>query len=213
MRETKTLWAEGDDAGSPALSRRSRVFLVAENGDRATALKAALAVAGCKIVGHAGAEEEFAQRLPNLSADIVVSYMPTPSRDTLATMSAVTRHYPVPIVMFVDSSDDATTEAAVRAGVSAYVIDGLAGRRIRPILDLATARFNESQALLGELEKTKAGLAERKTVERAKGILMREKRLSEDEAYHLLRKLAMDQNKRLFEIAHGLVTYSEILKR
>ena len=115
MRETKTLWAEGDDAGSPALSRRSRVFLVAENGDRATALKAALAVAGCKIVGHAGAEEEFAQRLPNLSADIVVSYMPTPSRDTLATMSAVTRHYPVPIVMFVDSSDDATTEAAVRA--------------------------------------------------------------------------------------------------
>jgi response regulator NasT len=114
--------------------------------------------------------------------------------------------------MFVDSSDSQTTQSAIRAGVTAYVIDGLNPKRVRPIVDVAIARFQEHRALRQELEKTKASLNERKIIDRAKGLLMKERGMDEDEAYKLLRTQAMAQNRRLVDVAQALLTYADMLK-
>jgi len=189
-----------------------RVVLVDADATRAEMLTASLAGQDCEIVARLGPEADLAERLRELQADVIVIDMDSPRRDTLESMRAIHRDQPRPIVMFVDDDDPGMIEQAIRAGVSAYIIDGLDSKRVRPILDVAVARFREQQALREELEKTKAVLSERKVVERAKGILMEQRKLSEDEAYRALRKLAMDQNKRLVEVAENLIAYAKLLK-
>jgi len=127
-------------------------------------------------------------------------------------MHSINREQPRPVVMFADKGDSDTITEAVRAGVSAYVVDGLDTRRIRPILDVAIARFREYQALKDELVRTKNSLAERKEIDRAKGILMKKRGWSEDEAYQALRKMAMDQNKRLGEVARSVVEMAALFE-
>ena len=119
---------------------------------------------------------------------------------------------PRPIVMFVDRTDDATMRAAISAGVSAYVVDGLTEKRVKPILDIAVARFQAFELLRHELETARLGLAERKTIERAKGILMKLRGLGEEEAYAALRSKAMNDQKKLVEVANAVVTAAELLK-
>jgi response regulator NasT len=127
-------------------------------------------------------------------------------------LRVATRERPRPIVMFVDQSNDEAMKAAVSAGVSAYVVDGLKASRVKPILDVAVARFQEFENLRRELDIAKASLAERKLIDRAKGILMRVRGLSEEDAYNLLRSKAMNEQRKIAEIAQSVITASELLK-
>jgi response regulator NasT len=142
---------------------------------------------------------------------VVIADLDSPDRDTLESMGTVSREVPRPIVLFAREGSTETIEKAIKAGVSAYVVDGLAPSRIQPVVDVAIARFREYQALRRELADTKLKLAERKSVDRAKGILMDRRGMSEQEAYTALRKLAMDKNKRLAEVAEMIIASAELL--
>jgi response regulator NasT len=204
---------ESGATGAPARKRPPlRVILVDADPERTVSLAEALAGQDCEVVARLGPEGDLAEQVRSLRPDVIVIDMDSPRRDTLESMRAIHRDQPRPIVMFVDDDDPGLIDQAIRAGVSAYIIDGLDAKRVRPILDVAVARFREQQALRDELEKTKAVLSERKVVERAKGILMEQRGLSEDEAYRQLRKLAMDQNKRLVEVAENLIAFAKLLK-
>lgn len=187
-----------------------RVLLVDEDPARLAQLEAALTAACCKIVGTARPDEDLVRCVQATQPDVIIVDMESPRRDTLESMHVLARERP--IVMFVDSSDSQTTQSAIRAGVTAYVIDGLNPKRVRPIVDVAIARFQEHRALRQELEKTKASLNERKIIDRAKGLLMKERGMDEDEAYKLLRTQAMAQNRRLVDVAQALLTYADMLK-
>ena len=144
--------------------------------------------------------------------DVVVVASDSPDRDTIESLREATAANPRPVVMFVDRSEPALAEAAVHAGVAAYVVDGLAPARVRSVLEVALTRFALMQALRSDLAKAQADLAARKTVERAKGLLMKERGLDEEAAYRLLRKLAMDTGRPLGAVAGDLVAYAEVLK-
>jgi response regulator NasT len=128
-------------------------------------------------------------------------------------MATITRDQPKPIVMFADASDATMIGRAVKAGVSAYVVDGIDPQRVKPVVDVAIAQFREFQALRDELAQTKSSLAGRKLIERAKGLLMTERGMSEDEAYRALRKLAMDRGQRLTIVAENLLAVAQLLTK
>jgi response regulator NasT len=204
--------ADIDSRDEKGASANLRVLLVDPDPARAAVLEAGLIDSGAEIVAIATPSEDLVSCVRMAAPDVIIIDLDSPSRDTLENLRAVSRHQPRPIVMFVDNSDDRMIQEAIKAGVSAYVIDGLNAKRVKPILDVAIARFKEYQALRQELEKTKTILSERKLIERAKGILMSQKKMSEDEAYRALRRLAMDQNKRLVDVAQALITYAQLLK-
>lgn len=188
-----------------------RVLLVDEDQQRAATLKTALSEAGYEVAAHVSASLDLAARVRELQPDVVIIDRDSPDRDTLEHVCMVTRDDPRPIVMFTQDREGAMIRDALKAGVSAYVVDGLSAERIRPIMDVAVARFEQTQALRQELEEARASLAERKVIERAKGILMKQRACSEEEAYRLLRKAAMDSNKRLVEMAEQLIVMSKLL--
>lgn len=159
-----------------------------------------------------GDDAGLARRLAVLNPDMVLIDLEAPSRDMLEELALASGPMERPVAMFVDRSDPGATKAAIEAGVSAYVVGGLQKDRIKPILDAAIARFHMVSRMRAELTATKAALAERKTIDRAKGLLMKAKGLSEEEAYARLRRAAMDQGKRLVEVAQALVTASDLLK-
>ncbi len=158
-----------------------------------------------------GAGDDVLRRVTEVMPDVIIVDMEAPDRDILENMRAISRHQPKPIVMFAESSDSDMIKAAVGAGVSAYVIDGLSDKRVKPIIEVAIARFREFNALRTELAQAKQDLAERKIVEKAKGILMKHKGLSEDQAYVALRKMAMDRNQRLGQVAQSVITVADLL--
>lgn len=121
------------------------------------------------------------------------------------------QHNPRPVIMFSDEDDTATIEKAMRAGVSAYVVDGLNPSRLKSIMDVAVARFREYQALRQELEKTRNQLADRKTIDEAKSLLIKHKQLSEEEAYHAIRKMAMDKGQRMVDVARNIISVMKLL--
>jgi response regulator NasT len=147
-----------------------------------------------------------------LDPDVILIDLENPSRDVLEQMFQVSRIVKRPIAMFVDQSDSASIQASVDAGVSAYIVDGLKKERIKYILDTCIMRFNAFSRLQDELERTKSALEDRKAIDRAKGILMQAKSLTEEEAYAMLRKAAMNENKRIAEIAQAVITAAEMLK-
>ncbi|OYW27601.1 MAG: histidine kinase [Caulobacter sp. 12-67-6] len=146
------------------------------------------------------------------SPDVVVIASDSPDRDTLESLREAGHSNTRPVVMFVDRSEPGLAEQAVRAGVAAYIVDGLAPSRVRSILDVAISRFALTQQLRGDLAKAKADLESRKVVDRAKGLLMKERGLDEDGAYRLLRKLAMDRGKPIGVIAADLLAFAGILR-
>lgn len=150
--------------------------------------------------------------LRSAQPDVLVVDLDLPDRDTIEQLRVATRERPRPIVMFVDQSDTSMMHAAIEAGVSAYVVDGLSASRVRPVLDVAIARFKAFDELRRERDTARSQLAERKLVDRAKGILMRVKNLSEEEAYDRMRRAAMNEQKKLAEIAQSIVTAAEMLK-
>jgi response regulator NasT len=188
-----------------------RIVIVDDSGLRATVLEEGLREAGYDDIHVVPPQSGFVARLERMAPDVVLMDLGSPSRDTLEEMLAVSRALARPIAMFVDQSDEAMIGAAIDAGVSAYVVDGLRKERVKPIIDLAIRRFNAFARMQTELDEAKTALAERKAIDRAKAILINSKNLTEAEAYALLRTTAMNQNRRIFEVAEALITASELL--
>src|SRR3982075_3252383 len=189
-----------------------KIVIVDENPIRAAILKDGLREAGHVHVVHIDDTSHLLARVYAIDPDVILIDLENPSRDVLEQMFQVSRAVRRPIAMFVDQSDAASIQASVDAGVSAYIVDGLKKERIKPILDLCISRFNAFSKLQDELERTKSALEDRKVIDRAKGILMKLKGLTEDEAYVLLRSTAMREKKKIGEIAQSILTASEILK-
>lgn len=189
-----------------------KIVIVDESPIRAAILEEGLREAGFTQVVHISEMQSLLARIYAVDPEIILIDLENPSRDVLEAMFQVSRAVKRPIAMFVDQSDSASIQASVEAGVSAYIVDGLKKERIKPILDLCVSRFNAFAKLQEELERTKSQLEDRKVIERAKGILMKVKGLTEDEAYVLLRSTAMREKKKIGEIAQSIITASEMLK-
>lgn len=189
-----------------------KVLVIDPNAQRAEVVREALSQAGDYLVEVAARTNDLAGLIRAAGADVLIVDLDLPDRDTIEQLRVSTREMPRPIVMFVDQSDAEMMKAAIGAGVSAYVVDGLSQHRVRPVLETALARFQAFEDLRQELEAAKSSLAERKLVDRAKGILMQMKGISEDEAYAQLRKKAMNEQKKLTDIAQSVITAADLLK-
>ncbi|PDT43296.1 MULTISPECIES: ANTAR domain-containing response regulator [Sinorhizobium] len=189
------------------------ILVIDENAIRASIIEEGLREAGHRNVTVIHEVHGVARIIETLQPDVIVIDIENPNRDMMEHLFQLTRTVGRPIAMFVDRSDTASIEAAVEAGVSAYVIDGLRKERVKPILDMAVSRFNAFSRLQRELAEAKSALEERKLVERAKGILMKMRGLSEEEAFTLLRQTAMNEKKKISEIAQSVVTAAGLLIR
>lgn len=187
------------------------VTVVESDPNRAQLIAESLRAAGAVRVEILSGVNDLAGRIRDLRPDVVLIDIANPSRDTLEEMALATGPLDRPVAMFVDRSDEGLTRVAIEAGVSAYVVDGLQPDRLKPILDAAVTRFNMFSRMRTELETTKRALEERKLIDRAKGIVMKAKGMGEEEAYALLRKTAMDQGKRVADVAQALVTAAGLL--
>jgi len=189
-----------------------KVLLVDDTPDRASALKEALgAMAGVEVLCTLESALELARQVSEHAPDVVLIQTDSPSRDVLEQLAAVSASAPRPVVMFTDDAEHEAIRAALKAGVSAYIVDGIAPHRIEPIVRVAIERFEADQRLRAELDQTRTKLAERKVVERAKGILMKQRAATEDEAFALLRSLAMQKGIRLGEAAQQVIDVAALL--
>lgn len=181
------------------------------DADRADRLRAALDSAGYRIVCQSRSLIEVRRVMVLAKPEVMVLDAEAFTTDILDEIAQLYRERPMPIVAFVDRSDVDMTHAAVQAGISCYVIDGFAVRRLKSVIEAATARFIAWQSLRRECESITTQLAERKDIERAKGILMRRRDLPEDGAYQALRRMAMDRGKRLSQVAQGIIEAEALL--
>ena len=188
-----------------------RIVIVDDSGLRATVLEGGLLEAGYDDIHVVPPHGAWVAKLERMAPDVVLMDLGSPSRDTLEEMLAVSRALARPIAMFVDQSDDQMIGAAIDDGVSAYVVDGLRKERVKPILDLAIRRFNAFARMQTELEEARSALADRKTIDRAKAILMESRGMSEADAYALLRTTAMKQSRRIVDVAEALITATSLL--
>ena len=188
-----------------------RVIVVDDERDRAAMVRDALEADGFTVVAVFGSGAGLPARVAELAADVILVDIDSPDRDTLEDMRRVGIEQGRAVVMFAQDGKPETIRAAVEAGVSAYVVDGLKPDRVRPVIDVAIARFAQFQALRGELDKARTTLAERKQIEKAKGILMKRRKVEEDEAYRLMRRMAMDQKQRLIDVANKIIEAAELL--
>lgn len=189
------------------------ILVIDENRIRAAIIESGLREAGHDRVTVINEIKGLAVQVDALRPDVIVIDIENPQRDMMEHLFQLTRSVDRPIAMFVDRSDTASIEAAVEAGVSAYIVDGLRKERVKPILDMAVSRFNAFSRLQRELADAKTALEERKLIERAKGILMQTRQFSEEAAYALLRQTAMNEKKKLSEIAQSVVTAAALLGR
>lgn len=181
------------------------ILVIDVNPIRASIIEEGLREAGYRNVTVLLETSELVRRIAAIDPDVIFMDLENPNRDELEHMFEVSRAVKRPIAMFVDASDQSAIEQAIAAGVSAYVVDGLKKERVKSILDTAVSRFRAFERLRRELEEAKNELANRKLIERAKSILMRTRGMAEPEAYALLRKTAMNQNRRIVDIAESLV--------
>lgn len=187
------------------------ILIIDENRLRAAVIEEGLRDAGYDRLTVVHDVVGIARKIAETSPDVIVIDLENPNRDVLESMFQLSRAVQRPIAMFVDRSDQASIEAAVDAGVSAYVVDGLKRERVKPIVDMAISRFNAFARMARELEEARSQLESRKLIDRAKGILMATRGLSEADAYALLRKTAMNQNRKISEIAESLITAAGLL--
>jgi two-component system, response regulator / RNA-binding antiterminator len=188
-----------------------RILVIDKNRIRAAVIEEGLREAGHAHVTIIHDVAGIARRISDEQPDVIVIDLENPNRDMLESMFQLTRAVKRPIAMFVDRSDSASIEAAVEAGVSAYVVDGLRKERVKPILDMAISRFNAFSRMARELDEARTELESRKLIEKAKGIVMKSRGLSEEAAYALLRRTAMNQNRKIAEIAQSLITAASLL--
>jgi len=195
----------------PARPTTLSILVIDENRLRASVIEAGLREAGHDNLTIIHDVTGIARRIAEVEPEVIIISLENPNRDMLENMFQLSRAVQRPIAMFVDRSDQAEIEAAVEAGVSAYVVDGLKRERVKPILDMAISRFNAFSRMARELQDARSELENRKLIDRAKGILMATRGLSEADAYGLLRKTAMNQNRKISEIAESLITASGLL--
>lgn len=187
-----------------------RVMLVDNEPDRARMVQEALESEGYQVVCRRDSTRGLVAAVAGEEPDVVIIDMESPDRDTLENMSMLNEHAPRPIVFFASGESDSTTiQEAVSAGVSAYIVDGLEQHRVKPIVDVAVARFEAFQSLRDQLAETRMALEERKEVERAKGLIMKQQNCTEDEAFRSLRRLAMDRNQKLGRVAGEVIAALE----
>jgi len=189
-----------------------KIVIVDDSPLRTAILEDGLRESGYVNVVRIENTRDLLARIYSIDPDVILIALENPSRDVLEQMFQVSRAVKRPIAMFVDQTDAASIQASVDAGVAAYFVDGLKKERIKSILDLCISRFNAFSRLQTELEQTRSALAERKVIDRAKGILMTVKNLSEDAAYALLRRTAMNENRKIAEVAQSVITAAELFK-
>ena len=187
------------------------VLIVDDNAIRASIIEAGLQEDGCITVTVATGLHGLVEKIETVQPDVIVVDIEHPSRDLLESYFSISRAVRKPIAMFVDRSDPAWIEQAIDAGVSSYVVDGLRKNRVKPVINAAIRRFEAFHKMEKELEATRSELQGRKHIDRAKGLLMQSKGLSEDEAYALLRRTAMDQNRKISDVAERLVSAADLL--
>lgn len=187
------------------------ILVIDENRVRAAVIEAGLREAGHTNVTVIQDVSGVASRIAETDPDVIVIDLENPNRDALESIFQLSRAVKRPIAMFVDHSDQASIVAAIEAGVSAYVVDGLKQERVSSVLEVAISRFNAFSRMARELEEARSELQSRKVIERAKGILMKSRGMTEEAAYALLRKTAMNQNRRIADVAQSLVTSAELL--
>jgi response regulator NasT len=189
-----------------------RILLVDQNADRAVILEEGLREAGLRDITIVREMQSLLRRIVDIDPDVIFIDLENPNRDVLEQMFQVSRSVRRPIAMFVDQADTDTIRKAVESGVGAYVVDGLRKDRVKTILDTAVSHFNTFNRLRDELERANQQLEERKLIERAKGILMKEREISEGDAYALLRSAAMNENRRIADVARSVVSTIRLLK-
>jgi response regulator NasT len=193
-------------------SQPLRVVVMDDDPDRARAVKEALLADGVEVVAILGSGLELLSRIDALAPDLLIADIDNPDRDMLEGLRRVGQECDRPVVMFAQDGRAETIRAAVEAGVAAYVVDGLQPERVKPVIDVAIARFAQVRALRAELNKAKTSLAERKLVDKAKGILMKSRQCGEEEAYGAMRKMAMDRKLRLIDIANKIIAAADLLR-
>jgi response regulator NasT len=188
------------------------ILVIDENRVRAAIIEEGLREAGHSRITVISEMLGLVRRIEETAPDVIVIDLENPNRDMLEHLFRVSRAVRKPVAMFVDKSDTAMIAQAIAAGVSAYVVDGLRKERVKAILDLAVSRFNAFERIRAELETAKQALSDRKAIDRAKGILMKMKKINEDEAYALLRQAAMHQNMRIAKVAEGVIATADLFK-
>lgn len=192
---------------------RLKILVIDEEEQRGQTLAAVLTATGYDVVGRSGHDAYLPSVVDEVRPDLVLIDVASPGRDTLEQLNALHREHPRPVVMFAQDDDQDTIARAVRAGVSAYILDGLENTRVKPIIDVAIAHFRHHQSLRIELERASAALDDRKAIDRAKGLLMERRGIGEPDAYALLRKLAMDRKAKLGDIAREVLSSAQRLDR
>jgi len=188
-----------------------RVLLVNDTNKQVGRLRAALIQAGCEIVEEVSSALMIPKKVAELRADVVIIDTESPSRDVLEQICVVTQDEPRPIVMVSEDTQPSAIKAAIKAGVSAYVVEDIDKHRLSAVLEIAQARFEMDQSLMQQIRQAESRLNERKVVERAKGLLMQLRSMTESEAYHAMRKIAMDRNIRIIDVAQKLLSMNELL--
>lgn len=189
----------------------ARILVIDESQQRAVDICTGLIKAGHQVAAVLPSAIEIIDRITEIRPDIILIETESPSRDTLEHLASMSREMPHPVVMFSQDGDSEKIRSAIRAGVAAYVVDGFDIDRLKPVVEVAVARFEEHQALRRELAETNRRLSERKTIEKAKGILMKSRGMDEDAAYTALRKLAMEKSQPIGKVAANLVDMAGLL--
>ncbi len=187
------------------------VLVIDESETRAGEICAGLALAGYQVAAMLPTALDLADKVERLRPDAILIQTDAPSRDTLEHLAVMNASFPRPVVMFSSESDGDTIRKAIKAGVSSYVVDGLSAKRLQPILEVAIARFEEFQSIKKERDDATRKLADRKVIDRAKGVLMKARGMDEEQAYSALRKLAMDRKQPLVKVAAQVIEMAELL--
>jgi len=188
-----------------------RVMLVDACAERAEALARALADAGHSVAARIDDGHDLYAEVQRVAPDVVIIEVDSPDRDMLEGLQAISNERPRPMLVFTKDDDPDLIRSAVHAGVSAYVVDDLAPHRVQSVLNVAIARFEQFQSLQRELSAARCALEDRKIVERAKGILMKQRKLDEAQAYAAMRSMAMERNLKLVELARSVIAAAELL--
>ena len=200
------------DAPAGSTDHSLKIVIVDESAIRSAILEEGLREAGYAHVVRLAETTNLLARIYSIDPDVILIDLENPSRDILEQMFQVSRVVRRPVAMFVDQTDTASIQAAIEAGVSAYIVDGLKKQRVKHIIDMCISRFNAFSRLQSELDQARSALAERKLIDRAKGVLMKAKNLTEEDAYALMRRTAMNENKKIVAIAQSVLTAAELFK-
>ncbi|WP_126455294.1 ANTAR domain-containing response regulator [Sulfuriflexus mobilis] len=209
---TKLKFTEMSSDNNAVLAMTEKVLLITDDSGDSHDLIEVMSELGYRDIRQLNRKSDIYYHARDYQPGMIVVDISIPDESLLESVSAVNKNRPVPIIMFVEESSEDVIADVVKSGVSAYVVDGFHRHRIRPIIDLAIARFQEGQRLKKELNEARCALGDRKDIDRAKGVVMKQKHCDEDTAYKLIRKMAMDKNVRIADIAKQILDISSLLQ-